>query len=177
MPRKSCPHLTTIRKGILPLNNTLPSTVSSIWLTSAELHSRLLIAGVRRSLTVDMIANALRLYNNNEVYMTMTMHGGNAYYRSTMAHLSDIQKSVPTHQRFSGKTTGKKRRVLANPVRDYFIQSDNQHLEVINHALVELEEEDKKQKARDMQQKDRERSKLHLNYIVRSVYCQSLTRS
>ena len=33
MPRKSCPHLTTIRKGILPLNNTLPSTVSSIWLT------------------------------------------------------------------------------------------------------------------------------------------------
>jgi len=113
-----------------------------------------------------MIADALRLYNNNEVNMVMSTHGGNACYRSTMAHLSDIQKSVPMHQRFSGKTTGKKRRVLGNPVRDYFIQSDNQHLEVINHALAELEEEDKKQKTRDMQQKDRERSKFPLNYIV-----------
>jgi len=130
-----------------------------------------------RSLTVDMIADALQLYNNNEVQMVMTIHGDKAYYRSTMAHLSDIQKSVPMHQRFSGKTTGRKRRVPGNPVRDYFLQSDNQHIEVINNELAELEEKDKKQKVRDMQQKDREQSKLHLNYIVRSVHCQSLTRS
>ena len=117
-----------------------------------------------------MIADALRLYNNNEVYMVMTMHGGNAYLCSKMAHLSDIQKSVPMHQRFSGKTTGKKRRVCANPVRDYFVQSDNQQLEAINHSLAELEEEDKKNKARDMQQKERERSKFPFHYIVLCVY-------
>ena len=170
MPRKSCPHLTTIRKGILPLNNTLPSTVTSIWLTSLELHSRLLLAGVRRSLTMDMLTDALRLYNNNEVNMVVSMCGNTHYYRSTMAHMSDTQNSVPMHQRFSGKTTGKKRRVCANSVRDYFVLSDNQQLEAINHSLSELEEEDKKNKARDVQQKERERSKFCFPYIVLCVY-------
>jgi len=73
---------------------------------------------------------------------------------------------VPTQQRFSRKTTGRKRRVLGNPARDYFIHSINQHFCIIDHALGELEDKEKKQKVKEMEQKEREQSKFHLNYNV-----------
>ena len=71
--------------------------------------------------------------------MVKNKHGGTTYFRSKMAHMSDVRKSVPMQQRFSGKTTGRKRRVHSNPTRDYFIDSNNQHFGIINHALGELE--------------------------------------
>jgi hypothetical protein len=58
-------------------------------------------------------------------------------------------------------------------VRDYFIQSNNQHFGLSNHALAELEDKEKKQTAKEMEQKERERSKFHLYYIGEIVYCQS----
>ena len=124
------------------------------------------MAGIWRSLTVVMITDALQLYNKGQPFMAKKKHDGTTYFRSKMAHLLDVRKSVPMQQRFSGKTTGRKHRVLGNPVRDYFIQSNNQHFGIINHALAELEDKEKKQKVKEMEQKEREQSKFHLNYIV-----------
>ena len=148
-----------------PLNNALPSNLLSIWLTTVEIHEMLLMAGVRRSSTVVMIADALRLSNNNELFMAMNKHGGTTYFYSKMAHLSDVRKSVPMQQRFSVTTTGRKRRVHCNPVRDYFIDSNNQHFGIINHALRELEGKEKKQKAKEMEQKEREQRKFCYNNL------------
>jgi len=102
------------------------------------------MAGVRRSLTVVMMTDALRLYNQGEPFMARNKLGGKTDFRSKVAHLSEVKKSAPTQQRFSGKTTGRQHRVHSNPARDYFIDSNNHHFGILNHALGELEDKEEK---------------------------------
>ena len=74
MPRKQCPLLCSTRKPILPLNNALLNSFTSIWITAEELHERLVLAGVKRALKSAMVANALRLHNTDERFMVKTVH-------------------------------------------------------------------------------------------------------
>ena len=46
-----------IKKHILLLNNELPPTVAYIWVTSKELHQRLIHMGVRKSLTLERFSS------------------------------------------------------------------------------------------------------------------------
>ena len=115
------------------------------------------MAGVQRSLTVVMIADVLQLYNNNEVFMAMTMHGGNAYFHSKMTHLSDVKRVC---QCISALVEPQ----LGGSAGFFVIQFV---IILLNPTTSkELEEKEKQQKAKDMQQKERERNKFHLNYIV-----------
>ena len=154
MGRNTCPLLTSIRKAILPLNNSLPSSVASIWLTPLELHARLLMAGVSKRLTLCMLTDALRLYNKTEAYMTKREQSKVVYYRSTIAHMKDNTNNVPIHQRFCGKSTGRGRRVKTNAAHGYFTHNDNIHFQTVNNALAALD-----RKAKDEVAKEKERSK------------------
>jgi len=120
------------------------------------------MAGVRRSLTVVMIKDALRLHNQGESFMEKNKLRNKTYYRSKVDNPMEVQTISPLHQRFSGKTTGRERRVLMNPPRDYFIDSTNHHFGVLNHALRELEEKEEIQKEKETEQEERERSKISL---------------
>ena len=154
MGRNTCPLLTSIRKAILPLNNSLPSSVASIWLTPLELHARLLMAGVSKRLTLCMLTDALRLYNKTEAYMTKREQSKVVYYRSTIAHMKDNTNNVPIHQRFCGKSTGRGRRVKTNAAHEYFMHNENSHFRTVNNALAALD-----RKAKDEVAKEKERSK------------------
>ena len=107
MARNTCPLLTSIRKAILPQNNSLPSSVACIWLTPLELHARLLMAGVSKRLTLCMLTDALKHNNKTEAYMTKREHNKVMYYRSTIAHMKDNTNNVPIRQRCCGKSTGR----------------------------------------------------------------------
>jgi hypothetical protein len=50
---------TVIKKGILLLNNNLPLELSSYWLTAEDLWKRLIHSGVRKSLTMETVHDAL----------------------------------------------------------------------------------------------------------------------
>ena len=130
MTRKTCPLLTSIRKAILPLNNSLPYSVASIWMTPLELHRRLLMAGVSKRLTLCMLTDTLRLNNHGETFMTKTVHCNVVYYCSTIAHMNDKSKSMPMQQRFRGKTTGRGRRVNLNEAKDFFMHNVNHHFKI-----------------------------------------------
>ena len=114
------------------------------------------MAGVRKLLTVVMISDTLRLYNQGEPFMARNKLGGRTYFCSKVAHLSEVKKSAPIQQRFRGKTTGRQRRVNGNPARDYFIDSNNHHFGILNHALGELEDKEGKQKAKETEEKERD---------------------
>ena len=174
MTRKPYPSLLAIRKAILPLNNAIPTSITSIWLEPKELHQRLLLAGVRKSLSLHMVLSSLRRYNSGEAFMAKTKHGGLTYYRSKAAHLEDTTNSAPMQQLYIGKTTGRKRRVQSNPARDCFIGSPNMHFAAINDALLKLEDKENEEQAKIKNEKQREKSKLcvvHITILHHFGYC------
>jgi len=142
MPRKQCPLLCSIRKSILPLNNALPKSFTCIWTTAEELHNRLVVAGVMSALKASMVADALRLHNTDACFMTRIEHNHVPYYRSTVADLADLSNIGPCKQRFKNMSTGRKYRMNSSPMK-YFIESGNQHFQIINSVLFELEEKEK----------------------------------
>ena len=52
-----------VRRLILPVNNALPEEFGTFWVTADEMHQRLLHLGVRRSLSREMVSEALRRNN------------------------------------------------------------------------------------------------------------------
>jgi hypothetical protein len=60
---------TGIKRGILLLNNDLHPDLSSYWLTADDLWKRLIHAGVRKSLMLDMVHDALWCCNNNQSHL------------------------------------------------------------------------------------------------------------
>ena len=136
MGRKQCPFATAVKRNLLPLNNTLPSDLASIWLTSEEIYERLIFSGVDRSLTITMIRSALQ--HNNDNHMAVWEYGGMNYFRSKESDLVDEKNKVPLEQRFKRKS-GHKHRVMANPVRDYFVSHASDLLTTINRALLQIE--------------------------------------
>ena len=159
MARNTCPLLTSIRKAILPLNNSLPSSVASIWLTPLELHARLLMAGVSKRLTLCMLTDALKHYNKTEAYMTKREHNKVVYCRLTIAHMKDNTNNVPIHQRFCGKGTGRGRRVKTNAAHEYFMHNENSHFRTVNNALAALDRKAKDEVAKEKERSKREKSK------------------
>ena len=55
-----------LRKYILPLNNALPEEFGIYWVVAEEIHQRLIHAGVRSSLILEMVEDALRNNNRGE---------------------------------------------------------------------------------------------------------------
>ena len=98
----------SIQKSILPLNNTLPKSLTSIWITAEELHERLVLAGVNSALKPVMVAYALRLHNTDECFMAKSVHNRVSYYRSKTAHLADVTNIGPCNQRFKKLSIGRK---------------------------------------------------------------------
>jgi len=94
MTQKPCPSLLAIRKAILPLINEFPTNNTSIWLAPEELHERLLLTGVLKSLRLNMVLSSLRLYNSGEAFMAKTKYGDTTYYISEVAHLGDTRNSL-----------------------------------------------------------------------------------
>jgi len=117
------------------------------------------MAGVWKGLTVCMLTDALRLYNNGEAFMAKTVHCNGVYYRSKIALLEDGYKSVPIQHRFWGKTTWWSRRVNSNAASEYFIHNHNYHFGIINNALEALEQKDKDEIAKEKERRKREKSK------------------
>ena len=74
MTRKACPSLLAIRKAILPLNNALPTSISSIWSCPDKLHERLLFTRVCNSLSLNVVLDYLRLYNSGQAFMAKIKH-------------------------------------------------------------------------------------------------------
>jgi len=98
MPKKltSPPPLgVLIKRHILLLNNELPPTVASIWVTSEELHQRLIHTGVRKSLTLEMVHDSLRRNNTNMMHLNVHHQDGKTFYRSAGV----INNDLPLGQR------------------------------------------------------------------------------
>ncbi len=139
MPRKKCPLETAIKQNILPLNNTLPDDLASIWLTSEEFYERLIFAGVDRSLTMPMFHSALKYFNHNQINIAVWKYSGVNYFRSKKANDEDETNEVPLKQRFKWKG-GPQNRINCNPPRGYFASHSNGLLTTINDALLKLEQ-------------------------------------
>ncbi len=68
--------LAVIKKGILLINNDLPQEFSSYWVTAKDLWRRLLHVGVRKSLTLELVHNALWRNNKNQSYLKVWVYNG-----------------------------------------------------------------------------------------------------
>jgi len=138
MPRKltSPPPLgVLIKRHILLLNNELPPTVASIWVTSEELHQRLIHTGVRKSLTLEMVQDSLRRNNTNMMHLNVHHQDGKTFYRSAGV----INNDLPLGQR-KNLQSQKWKRVNYCPNENYFTTSSSTNLTIINTALKELED-------------------------------------
>ena len=161
MPRKQCTLLCSIRKSILPLNNSLPKSFTCIWTTAEELYNRLVVAGVKSALTPVMVADALRLHNTDECFMTKSEHNHVPYYWSNTADLADLTNIGPCKQRFKKLSTGRKHRTNRRPTK-YFINAGNRHFKIINNVLFKLGE---KEKERINQQRRKGDNVIHIVLI------------
>lgn len=141
MGRKSCPILVSIHESIIPLNNSLPEEFGYYWVTSKEIHERLIHAGVDRSLKLTQVQNALKNYNPAQTKLKVHEYSGANYFRPTKVHLTDTT-TVPSDQRFKGKATGPNNRINYNPPRDYFKNNGNGYFTTINENLLKLEEKE-----------------------------------
>ena len=124
------------------------------------MHERLLLAGVRKSLSLDMVLTSLRRFNNGECLMAKTQYAHVTYYRSKVAHADDVTNYTPMQQRYYGKATGRKRRVESDEACDYFIGSENRHFNVINAALLKLEDKEDEDHEKIKTEKQRQHSKF-----------------
>ena len=90
--------LKVIRKGILLLNNDLPEEFSSYWVTAEDLWRRLLHVGVRKSLTLELVYDALRRNNNNQSVLKVWEYNGTRFFRSAIGNTED-NNTIPLGQR------------------------------------------------------------------------------
>ena len=97
--------LKVIKKGILLLNNDLPEEYSSYWVTAEDLWRRLLHVGVRKSLTLELVYDALRRNNNNQSFLKVWEYNGTRFFRSAIGNTED-NNTIPLGQRLN-QTTGR----------------------------------------------------------------------
>ena len=86
-------------KMLLSLNGDLPDEHSKMWVTVDEMHARLVEGGVDRSLTIDLLQEALKRHNRGEKYASRRMDNGSVYYRPSMYQHND---GTPADQRSYG---------------------------------------------------------------------------
>jgi hypothetical protein len=139
MPKKSTtppPLDVLIEQHILLLNNELPPTVASIWVTSDELHQRLIHSGGRKSLTLEMVQGSLQQNYNNMTHLNVHHQGRKKFYRSAGV----INNDLPFGQQKKNLQLQKWNHVNYCPRENYSMTSSSNNLAIINTALKELED-------------------------------------
>jgi len=154
-----------VRKHILHLNNALPEEVGIYWVTAEEMQKRLIHSGVRSSLTVQMVSNALRLNNTDLMFIERRDFGGQIWFRSKAVHEKHKENGniLPHNQRFKRKGGPQKRLASCiNPARGYFRSVPNRHFASINTELEKLEQKMKEERQREDEERERQMSELIL---------------
>ena len=93
--------------------------------------------GVWKSLTLELVHDALRRNNNNQSYLKVWVYNGTRFFRSAIANTDD-DITIPLGQRLN-QTTGRWNRLNLSPVENYFVGCDNKNFIAVNAALRELE--------------------------------------
>ena len=62
---KKASGLAKLKKQLLILNNKLPQEIGKLWVTSNELHERLIHAGVHPSLRFEIVQDAIKPFNGD----------------------------------------------------------------------------------------------------------------
>jgi hypothetical protein len=127
-----------IKRGILLLNNDLPPESSSYWLIAKDLWKRLHHVGVRKSLTLEIVHDALWRYNNNQEHLKVWEYIGIRFFQLATVNCDD-SNVLPLGQRLNDKT-GRWHCVNYSPVENYFVGSGNKNLFAVNNALKQLED-------------------------------------
>ena len=141
---KKASRLTKLKKELLILNNKLPQDIGKLWVTSNELHERLIHAGVHPSLRFDIVKDAIKRLNGDAAFLATRSYLGIRYYRSQICHLEADPTDIPSGQRFKNKSTGVKNRININPERDYFKTIEGNLLATINRVIETIIEEENK---------------------------------
>jgi hypothetical protein len=92
-----------LKRGILLQNNDLLPDLSSYWLTAKDLWKRLHHVGVRKSLTLEMVHDALWHYNNNQEYLKAWEYNHIRFFQSATVNCDD-SNVLPLGQRLNDKT-------------------------------------------------------------------------
>jgi len=154
-----------VRSNILPMNNALPDEFGMYWVTADEMHKRLILSGVHRSLSLEMVSRALANNNAYQEKVALWDYGGKIWYRSKLVHVLNGENKdvVPLDQRFQRKAGPQKRlESCINPPRHYFVGKGNRHFEEINVALevIERKKEQDLEEAREREQEERRREQI-----------------
>ena len=137
---KLTPAEVVIRKMTLLLNNDLPLDVSIYWVTVEELWRRLIHSGVRKSLILIMVQEALKQTNKDQVHLKVwEFRRGATWFQLAIANHCESNKLL-LGQRVK-VTTNKMYRLNICPVKNCFVGSGNKHVITLNNALLELEED------------------------------------
>lgn len=93
--------------------------------------------GVRKSLTLELVYDALRRNNNNQSVLKVWEYNKTRFFRSAIGNTED-NNTIPLGQRLN-QTTGRWNRLTLAPVENYFVGGDNQNFIAVNAALREIE--------------------------------------
>ena len=140
---KKASRLAKLKKQLLILNNKLPQEIGKLWVTSNELHERLIHAGVHPSLRFEIVQDAIKRLNGDGAFLATRLYLDIQYYRSQTCHLEADPRDIPSSQRFKIKSTGVKNRININPERDYFKTFEGNLLATINRAIETIIKEEK----------------------------------
>ncbi len=99
--------------------------------------------GGRKSLTLEIVHDALWHYNNNQVHLKIWEYKGIRFFRSATVNCDD-SNILPLGQRLNNKTV-RWHRVNYFPVENYFIGSGNKNLFSVNNSLKQLEDAEVKE--------------------------------
>ena len=130
-------------KMLLSLNGDLPDEHSKMWVTVDEMHARLVEGGVDRSLTIDLLQEALKRHNRGEKYASRRMDNGSVYYRPSM-YQHDDGTPADQRQRKLGARKQMNRRLPILPPKNYFLSNSamgatNRKVSMLNDALRKYE--------------------------------------
>ena len=178
-----------IKRNILQLNNKMPESVASFWVTTEEMHDRLIHAGVSRLLRLDHVKDAVKRFNTNGIFLAVHTQSNTQYYRSQRHHAKD-EGTVAIDQRYKPitpkkmskaasiipKSTSPKARLSIKPERDYFKGESIPEFESINMALENLEDmENKVKQIEDQERADNEKELCGLCESMLYLYHQLLS--
>ena len=123
-----------------------------VWVTAEEMHQRLLHLGVRRSLSLGMVLEALQRNNAGQKMVAKWEYQKELWYRSKAV---DVADAVPLDQR--NQRSGRQKRVgkIIFPPVNHFEGTQNQHFVALNEALEDLERE-RERKREEARQKANE---------------------
>ena len=84
-----------VLKSILELNLLIPDDNNSYWVTAAEMRDRLVHCGVDKSLTLEMLRQAIKQVNRDGCYLIRRREGNEAYQLVVPAPSLQIENINP----------------------------------------------------------------------------------